>query len=100
MEAIQRNLDTKDFVIILTTTCVFAIIVYIYLDLLKPTVILKKKGCSSVCPTRWIYDEKTGFCNPVYPTSCKPFDPKTYHSVSEKCDIAKACGTSWKGLCE
>jgi hypothetical protein len=95
MNVILRTRSMKDAVVIVTTLGVFALIVYLYL-LLKPTVILPPPSLISKCPTRWTYDPDTGDCTPQYPTQCKSFNPDAY---PDKCGIASACGTTWKGLC-
>jgi hypothetical protein len=70
----------------------------VYLKL-NPTVYLEPGGLHGQCPDRWIYrpDGGGGQCWPLYETTCAPFDPSLYQGTL--CDIAKSCGTSWKGLC-
>lgn len=98
MEVLQRPLWMKDAVIVVTTLSVFALIAFIYVKL-KPTVLIPPESIISKCPARWVFMTEKKRCEPQYPTKCKPFDPDTY-SDSEKCDIARACGTYWKGLCD
>ncbi len=97
METILRNPWHRDIVVISTTICVFALITYLYFKL-DPIVVIPPETSISDCPTRWLYDVETKECKPTYSTKCKSFNPEKY-SASEKCDIAKTCGTSWKGLC-
>jgi len=90
-----------DTLIILLTIGIFALVVYIYLKL-KPTVFLEPR-LHGQCPDRWIFrpDDRSGGsggkCWPLYETSCAAFDPALYQGTL--CDIAKSCGTTWKGLC-
>ena len=97
METILRNPLHRDIVVICTTVGVFALITYLYFKL-EPIVVIPPESIVADCPTRWLYDVDAKECRPTYSTKCKGFDPTKY-SVSEKCDIAKSCGTSWKGLC-
>jgi hypothetical protein len=86
-----------DVLLILLTIGIFALVVYVYLKL-KPTVFLEHR-LHGQCPDRWIYrpDDNGGKCWPLYDTSCAAFDPALYKGTL--CDIAKSCGTTWKGLC-
>jgi len=87
----------KDAVIILVTIGVFALFVWGYLNLANPTIIITKPaGPVNCCPDLWIF--KCGECHPSYHTKCKPFDPQRYKG--QECDIARSCGTTWKGLCK
>ena len=89
----------KDFVVIGVTIAVFAIFVWGYFNLANPTIVLTKPaGPVNKCPDLRIYDDKKNECRPSYDTNCKPFDPDFYQG--QECDIAKSCGTSWKGLCK
>jgi len=98
MEVIIRSPMLKDSVVILTTIGVFALFAFVYLYL-KPTVVLPPPGWNIPCPDRWSYDPDTDYCTPQYPTQCKSFMSSSYMDASQKCDIAKACGTSWKDIC-
>lgn len=99
MEVVQRPLWMKDAVVIVTTMAVFALIAFIYVKL-DPIVLIPPESIISTCPARWVYMTEKKVCEPQYPTKCKPFDPDAYPSAKEKCDIAHACGTYWKGLCD
>ncbi len=97
MEVIVRNPLVKDAVIVVTTVAVFALATFIYLRL-KPTVILPPESVISKCPSRWVYNTDTSECEPQYATQCTSFDPDK-QTDSQKCDISRSCGTTWKGLC-
>jgi hypothetical protein len=87
-----------DVLLILLTIGIFALVVYVYLKL-KPTILLEPGHLHGQCPDRWIFrpDDNAGKCWPLYETSCAAFDPALYKGTL--CDIAKSCGTTWKGLC-
>ncbi len=97
METILRKPWHRDMVVIFATISVFALITFIYFKL-DPIVVIPAESVISDCPTRWYFDTDAKECKPTYSTKCKGFNPNQY-SAKEKCDIAKSCGTSWKGLC-
>jgi hypothetical protein len=97
MEVLLQRPLVKDALVIVVTLGVFALVAYVYLKL-RPTVILPPPSMVATCPGRWSYDPDTRNCVPQYTTQCKAFDPEAYTPV-QKCDIANACGTYWKGLC-
>lgn len=97
MEVIVRNPWMKDAVVVVTTVAVFALATFVYLKL-RPTVVLPPESVISKCPARWLYNTDTGECVPQYATQCMAFDPDK-QSDAQKCDIARSCGTHWKGLC-
>jgi hypothetical protein len=97
MEVVVRSAYTKDLVVVVTTIGVFALVCWLYLKY-QPVIVLSNTDMLTTCPTRWIYRVESRECAPLYPTKCMPFNPDSY-SPREKCDIAKSCGTSWKGLC-
>lgn len=84
----------KDLFVVIVTLGVFALFVYLYL-VLRPTVVIPPNTKHSGCPDRWL--EKNGECVPMYETHCQPYIPSLY--VGNECDIAKACGTTFKGIC-
>jgi hypothetical protein len=86
----------KDLFIILITTGVFALFAYIYLDKLQPVIYVKRTKKLNPCPDLWTFDGEN--CNPTYETQCHPFNPKNYDG--HECEIAKSCGTGWKGFCK
>jgi hypothetical protein len=86
----------KDFFVILVTTGVFALFAYIYLDKLQPVIYVKRLKKLNPCPDLWTFDGEN--CNPTYTTQCNPFNPKNYEG--HECEIAKSCGTGWKGFCK
>ena len=87
----------KDIVVVVVTLSVFALFTWGYFNLAHPTIVLTKPaGPVNQCPDLWIY--KDGECSPSYHTQCKPFNPDFYKG--KECEIAKSCGTSWKGLCK
>jgi hypothetical protein len=87
----------RDFIVIGVTLGTFAVFTYFYLKVLQPTIVYEVKGGpAGDCPDLWIYEH--GECKPTYETTCKPFDPVM--QKGKECDIARACGTSWKGLCK
>ena len=89
----------KDMIIVTVTIAVFAAFVWGYFNLAHPTIVLTKPaGPVNRCPDLWIYDEEKTECRPSYHTQCKPFNPVFYEG--KECEIAKSCGTSWKGLCK
>ena len=88
----------KDGIIVGTTIAIFALFAYVYLYL-KPTVVLPPRDWVTPCPNRWSYDPDTDYCTPQYSTPCKSFMSSSYTDPEQRCDIAKACGTSWKGMC-
>lgn len=98
MEEVLRPLWMKDAVIVVTTLSIFALIAFIYVKL-QPIVMIPPESIIAQCPSRWVYMVEQKMCQPQYPTKCKPFDPDNY-SEKEKCDIARTCGTYWKGLCD
>lgn len=98
MEVVKRPAWMKDAVIIVTTLSVFALIMFIYIKI-KPIVVIPPESIIAKCPSRWVFMTERAECQPQYPSKCKPFNPDSY-SDSEKCDIAKTCGTYWKGLCD
>lgn len=85
----------KDTLVIVVTLGVFALFTYIYLVKLQPTIVMKHVESENPCPDRWSFDGSN--CNPNYETQCNPFDPLNYKG--HECEIARSCGTSWKGLC-
>lgn len=87
----------KDLVIVVSTLAVLGLVAFGYLKL-KPTVVIPPPGVISKCPARWVFNTDTSECEPQYSTKCKAFNPNSVSDV-EKCDIVKACGTYWKGLC-
>ena len=89
----------KDVIIVTVTIAVFAAFVWGYLNLANPTIVLTKPlGPVNKCPDLWIYDEEKKECRPSYQTKCKAFNPVFYQG--KECEIAKSCGTAWKGLCK
>lgn len=84
----------KDIFVIMITLGIFALFVYVYL-VIRPTIVLSSEGQLSGCPDRWL--EVDGECVPQYETNCKPYKPLLYQG--QECEIARACGTSFKGLC-
>lgn len=86
----------KDLFVVLVTTGVFALFAYIYLDKLQPVIYVKRALKLNLCPDLWTFDGEN--CNPSYTTQCNPFNPKNYEG--HECEIAKSCGTSWKGFCK
>jgi hypothetical protein len=96
--SLKPSVGLLDLTTVVTTLGVFALICYIYLAL-KPTVVIPPPGTVSKCPSRWIYNEGTSECEPLYSTKCNAFNPDSV-SNTQKCDIVKACGTYWKGLCD
>jgi hypothetical protein len=85
---------TKDAIVVVVTLGVFALVSFVYLKL-RPTIILKPDMLHGTCPDRWMMQD--GECTPLYPTQCKAFNPEMYKG--QECEIARSCGTSWKGLC-
>lgn len=88
---------------IAVTLATVALLVGIYLMILKPTVqITKDTRIDQVCPDRWAYNAKTKKCEPRYKTSCmefSPTDPNLQNYVSQ-CEFAAQCGTNWAGMCQ
>lgn len=84
----------KDVFVITVTLGIFALFVYVYL-IIRPTIVLSPDVKHSGCPDRWL--EVNGECVPQYPTTCKPYNPQLY--AGQECEIARACGTSFKGMC-
>ena len=84
----------KDLLVIVVPLGVFTLFVYAYL-ILRPTVVLKPSIEHATCPDRWV--EKDGECIPQYPTKCQPYNPIFYQG--QECEIAAACGTTFKGMC-
>lgn len=86
----------KDAIVVIVTIGVFALVTYTYLKL-EPTIVLPRRwlGPVSPCPDRWV--DEDGECRPMYETHCNSFKPDLYRG--KECEIARACGTSWKGLC-
>jgi hypothetical protein len=84
----------KDMIVIIVTLGVFSLFAYAYITL-RPTIFLKPSTEHSGCPDRWI--EKDGMCTPQYQTKCQPYNPLLY--AGQECEIAAACGTSFKGMC-
>lgn len=86
----------KDLFVIGITLGVFSLFAYIYLEKLQPVIVVKRNVKLNPCPDLWIFDGEN--CNPSYETQCNPFNPKNYEG--HECEIAKSCGTGWKGLCK
>ena len=84
----------KDLFIVVITLGVFALFSYIYLVKLQPIVYIQPWK-RNPCPDLWSFDGEN--CNPTYETTCHPFNPKNYKG--NECEIAKTCGTGWKGFC-
>jgi hypothetical protein len=89
------NVIFKDMFVILVTLGVFSLFAYMYLIKYQPIVYMKRIKKLNPCPDLWTFDGEN--CNPTYDTQCNPFNPKNYEG--HECEIAKSCGTSWKGLC-
>ena len=77
-----------------------ALVLTVYYFVLKPIVYLPTADDTAVCPNRWVYNPGSKLCEPAYTTSCHAFDPVNpmFASATEKCAIAKSCGTEWVGL--
>jgi hypothetical protein len=84
----------KDMIVIVVTIGIFALFVYLYL-IIRPTIVLSREKSFSGCPDRWL--EVNGECVPQYETQCKPYNPLLFQG--QECEIARACGTSFKGMC-
>jgi hypothetical protein len=91
----------KDLVVVIASLTVLTIVSYFYLKLI-PIVVVRPgydggadRGFRPKCPDRWI--ENDGVCTPGYKTKCQPFKPELYKG--KECEIARECGTTWKGLC-
>ena len=85
---------SKDILVIVVTLGVSAAFLYMYF-IVRPTIVLSPDAAVSGCPDRW--REINGECVPQYDTPCMPYRPELYKG--QECEIAKACGTSFKGLC-
>lgn len=53
------------------------------------------------CPDGWTYSVTSQMCEPNYKTHCLPFNPElsSLNTAVSKCNIARACGTTWSGFC-
>ena len=89
------NVVLKNLFIVGVTLGTFALFSYFYLNN-QPTIVMKHTTKENPCPDLWTFDGEN--CNPTYDTQCNPFNPLNY--AGHECDIAKSCGTSWKGLCK
>jgi hypothetical protein len=85
----------KDIFVVGVTLGVFSLFAYIYLVKLQPIIYVKLNDRQNPCPDLWDFDGEN--CIPMYDTHCNAFDPKNYEG--RECEIAKSCGTGWKGLC-
>jgi hypothetical protein len=72
-----------------------AILLVLYKFLFNPQVLPVMTNAQ--CPDNWVY--KGTVCSPEYKTNCAPFDPKDITSPAQACNIARSCGTGWKGTC-
>lgn len=78
------------------------IILAIYKYGLDPLVVYKPNTDNMAkCPDRWNYSPISKRCIPAYKTNCLPFDPddSTLNSLTERCNLARKCGTEWSGFC-
>jgi hypothetical protein len=84
-------------------TAVFTIIFLVaYKMIVNPTVVIRLDPTqASKCPDNWTYDTVGKLCRPNSKSSCMPFDPdaSTIQTASAKCNLARACGTTWNGMC-
>lgn len=53
------------------------------------------------CPDAWTYSGTSQMCEPNYKTQCLAFNPElsSLNTAISKCNIARACGTTWSGVC-
>jgi hypothetical protein len=86
----------KDVLVVVITLGIAALFGYIYLVKYQPIIFVKRITKQNPCPDLWIFDGEN--CNPSYDTQCNPFNPKNYKG--HECEIAKTCGTGWKGFCK
>ncbi len=83
------------FVTILTTAAILSL----YYFVLKPTIVVPA-SIAGQCPDGWYYDETQTLCTPGYTTTCKAYDPATNPmNITQMCEFAKSCATSWTGVC-
>ena len=87
----------QDMLVIFGTLATFAVVTAFYLSL-KPTVFLEETLGHNQCPDQWVYRDEDSMCHPLYQTECVPFNPEVLKV--DRCQIAKNCGTTWKGLCD
>ena len=87
----------QDVFVILVTLGTFAAVTASYLAL-NPTVFLDSPIGHNQCPDQWVYRDEDSMCHPLYQTECVPFNPEVLKV--DRCQIAKNCGTTWKGLCD
>ena len=87
----------QDMLVILGTLATFAVVTAFYLAL-KPTVFLEETLGHNQCPDQWVYRSEDSMCHPLYQTECVPFNPEVLKV--DRCQIAKNCSTTWKGLCD
>ena len=84
-------------------TILFTVIfLVIYKLVINPQVVLIFNASqASKCPDNWTYDSVGKLCRPNIAGTCMPFDPdaSTIQTASAKCNLARACGTTWNGMC-
>lgn len=74
----------------------------IYKLVINPQIIVyADSSAMTKCPERWLYNDGTSMCEPMYDTPCMPFNPKANNltTVKAKCNVARGCGTSWGTMC-
>ena len=89
----------RDAIIALATA---ALLLTIYVYLLQPEIrIGANTRIDQMCPDRWVFNAKSGKCEPKYTTRCAAFSPKdpNLQTYSSQCDLALSCSTDWAGMC-
>jgi len=89
----------RDAIIALATA---ALLLTIYVYLLLPEIhIGADTRIDQLCPDRWVYNAKSGKCEPKYTTQCVAFSPKdpNLQTYSSQCELALSCATDWAGMC-
>ena len=72
----------------------------VYKYVINPQMVIPA-GKGAPCPDQWSFNVGSGMCEPQYPTTCTPFDPKTetLQTPEAKCNLARTCGTDWPANC-